>query len=314
MNKNKICGIYKIDNISNDHCYIGSSVQIGIRFQQHKLRLRKGTHHSVYLQRAWDRYGKDSFVFSIIEECAKEDIVEREQHYLDTIRPQYNIAIKANKPPIDPERSRKTMKRLWAEGRLEHRKKAVERIDPNTGEIKEYESATEAEQDGFMQQSVSACCAGIKASYANYYWQYIDGSTPESNTSYEKIFRNVIGSNTKKGDKVELSSFDQCHSAGFNYGKIRECCSGKRGRRTHKSYSWVYADEFNQSVAEGDKHRTFADAFYKAVVRTDPVTLDEVRYESQAAAKADGFDQRKVSMCCLGKRKTHGGYQWSFAL
>jgi predicted GIY-YIG superfamily endonuclease len=53
MNLNKTCGIYYIKNIINGKIYIGSSVQIGIRWQQHKAALRENKHHCIYLQHAW---------------------------------------------------------------------------------------------------------------------------------------------------------------------------------------------------------------------------------------------------------------------
>ena len=35
-----------------------------------------------------------------------------------------------------------------------------------------------------------------------------------------------------------------------------------------------------------------------------------VYYPSMQAAKKDGFDSAKISMCVNGKRKSHGGYEW----
>lgn len=35
-------------------------------------------------------------------------------------------------------------------------------------------------------------------------------------------------------------------------------------------------------------------------------------YESMIEAQKYGFTQANISACCLGKRKTHKGYKWSF--
>jgi group I intron endonuclease len=84
--------IYKITNLINDKCYIGSAIDPKTRFYVHKSHLRKNKHHSILLQRAWNKYGENSFIFEVIEECPADDLIIREQYYIDTIEPVYNIA------------------------------------------------------------------------------------------------------------------------------------------------------------------------------------------------------------------------------
>lgn len=52
--------------------------------------------------------------------------------------------------------------------------KAVEAIDPNTGEVvREFPSANEAERNGFTSISISRCCRGIKCKrHKGYIWRY----------------------------------------------------------------------------------------------------------------------------------------------
>jgi len=59
--------IYKITNTANGNFYIGSSVNVRRRFSVHQSDLRKGAHHCEPLQRAWNKYGPDCFVFEVIE-------------------------------------------------------------------------------------------------------------------------------------------------------------------------------------------------------------------------------------------------------
>jgi len=82
-------GIYKIVNKINNNLYIGSSKRLKRRWYIHKGQLRKNKHHSIYLQRAWNKYGEQAFEFIIIEET--ENLFEREQHWIDTLKPQYNV-------------------------------------------------------------------------------------------------------------------------------------------------------------------------------------------------------------------------------
>lgn len=78
-------GVYKIVNTSNNKCYIGSTNDFNTRFNEHLSYLKRNKHHSIYLQRAYNKYGADKFKFEIIEECISEKCIEREQFYLDTI-------------------------------------------------------------------------------------------------------------------------------------------------------------------------------------------------------------------------------------
>jgi group I intron endonuclease len=66
----KICGIYCIRNKINGKVYIGSSVDIHARWRTHRYELRGGGHHSIALQRAWDKYGREAFAFEVLEEIA----------------------------------------------------------------------------------------------------------------------------------------------------------------------------------------------------------------------------------------------------
>jgi group I intron endonuclease len=90
-----ISGIYAIVNTLNGKRYVGSAVNIYKRRDRHFSDLGRGQHHSQYLQRAYDKYGGDQFTFHVIEQCDKSLLIEREQYYIDTLRPEYNVAPKA---------------------------------------------------------------------------------------------------------------------------------------------------------------------------------------------------------------------------
>lgn len=75
---------YVIRNISNGKIYVGSSVDSRKRFWEHRKMLRSNTHHSIALQRAWNKYGEDFFKFEVLEVFnTKEEIRNAEQLLLD---------------------------------------------------------------------------------------------------------------------------------------------------------------------------------------------------------------------------------------
>ena len=88
-------GIYRIKNLKNKKCYYGSSKNIEKRWRTHLNNLKNGKHHNVHLQRSWDKYGEDNFVFELVEECGETILLELEQKYLD-LNPEFNIGVKSS--------------------------------------------------------------------------------------------------------------------------------------------------------------------------------------------------------------------------
>jgi group I intron endonuclease len=97
-------GIYLIKNIANNKVYVGSAINIDKRWSLHKRELKEGNHHSCLLQRAWDKYGEQSFKFEILEEVANpQHLLAYEQVYLDYYKSYeddkgYNICKVAGSP------------------------------------------------------------------------------------------------------------------------------------------------------------------------------------------------------------------------
>lgn len=78
-------GIYKITCASNNKIYVGSAVCLNKRKWRHLSNLRLNIHDNIYLQRAFIKYGEQNFKFEVIETCERENLIKREQHYLDTL-------------------------------------------------------------------------------------------------------------------------------------------------------------------------------------------------------------------------------------
>ena len=59
---------------------------------EHKYYLNLNRHHSGHLQNAWNKYGADNFKFEILEYCTEEIMLDKEQEYLDKLKPAYNVS------------------------------------------------------------------------------------------------------------------------------------------------------------------------------------------------------------------------------
>lgn len=83
-------GIYKITNLTNQKIYIGQSVHIERRWQEHKNK-----NNNSVIGKAIQKYGVNNFLFEIIEECEIQDLSQREKywinHYNSLVPYGYNI-------------------------------------------------------------------------------------------------------------------------------------------------------------------------------------------------------------------------------
>jgi len=83
--------IYAIVNTKTFDMYVGSSVDVARRWTRHNHDLRKNIHACRHLQNAYHKYGETAFDWEIIETVdRKEDLIPREQVWLDFFRPAYN--------------------------------------------------------------------------------------------------------------------------------------------------------------------------------------------------------------------------------
>lgn len=90
-------GIYQILNTKNGKFYIGSSKNLRKRCKTHFSNLRKNKHKNIILQQAFNKYGIEAFNFNIIEKVEDfNNLIIREQYYIDTLNPKYNINKIAN--------------------------------------------------------------------------------------------------------------------------------------------------------------------------------------------------------------------------
>lgn len=117
-------GIYQIKNKINNKSYIGSSSRLKFRWSRHLTDLKCNIHHSLALQRACNKYGIDSFEFIVLEYCKDDELLQKEQYYLDVLKPEYNICkiagncagVKHSTETI--EKRRTTLINLWEKKEL----------------------------------------------------------------------------------------------------------------------------------------------------------------------------------------------------
>jgi len=133
-NQNK-AGIYKWTNRINGKQYIGSSINLSERLSSYysttymEDALKRGISH---IYRALLKNGHSKFSLEILEYCSPDKCLEREDLYLSSLKPEYNINKKATAPFLGRKHSGKT-KQILSDANTslffnKLKKKSVEKI------------------------------------------------------------------------------------------------------------------------------------------------------------------------------------------
>ena len=84
--------VYKWVNTLTKECYIGSSVDLSRRILYYfNIKYMTNYKSKSIIYSALLKYGHKVFKLEILEYCDKELVVEREQYYINTLKPRYNI-------------------------------------------------------------------------------------------------------------------------------------------------------------------------------------------------------------------------------
>ena len=83
MAKRSKCGVYKIYCTENNKIYIGSTIDHIQRWASHRSMLSKNKHGNRHLQNAYNKFGKESFKYSLLEICKRNELVAKEQFWID---------------------------------------------------------------------------------------------------------------------------------------------------------------------------------------------------------------------------------------
>lgn len=90
-NKGK-SGVYKWTNLTNGKSYVGSSVNLSRRLAQYyNINILTKYRHNSRIHKGILKYGYSNFKLDILEYCDRKDTINREQYYMDTFKPEYNI-------------------------------------------------------------------------------------------------------------------------------------------------------------------------------------------------------------------------------
>lgn len=97
-NKGK-SGIYKWINLRSGNSYIGGSINLGKRLKSYYSYSHiTDSRRNMVIHKALLKYGYSNFKLEILEYCNKDEVLSREQYYLDLLKPEYNSLKIAGSP------------------------------------------------------------------------------------------------------------------------------------------------------------------------------------------------------------------------
>jgi hypothetical protein len=326
MAKNKICGIYCIENLINNKKYIGQSIDINQRWRTHKSELNNNKHYNIQLQRAWNKYGNKNFNFYIIENCDYMCIDEREKFYIakyNTYKNGYNRDLGGSKDKdVSPDFGKKiSQARLnkTADEKYEIMKANIKahefesipvyQIDLNGNIVKLWSSARRAGKElNIIQSVIWTCLNKTRKTYKGYIWLY-ESEIEEfnlndyinQNTQAKKIYQfNFDGELIKEWD-----SSNETTKYGFDPSAVIKCCKEKC--LFHKGFIWSYSRHVKSEIIDKIKE--------KQSIKIFNINLDYLfsTYDQKEASKLTGVSVASISLCLNGKINKTKGYIFKYA-
>lgn len=163
-------GLYEIVCKKNSKRYIGASNSVNRRLNEHKTSLRRGLHSNRNLQKDFDFYKEQNFLFQKISlelDCEKKELFIKEKNLIAkySVECLYNI----NKKPFAGQNHSDSVKKSIS----------IENIGKSNKERKKplflnaifYESITEAyEKTGIHRRLIRERCNSQEPKWVSYQW------------------------------------------------------------------------------------------------------------------------------------------------
>ena len=131
----KISGVYKITNTITGDFYIGSSKNVKKRWAAHKWSSRWKRFPNNPMYQDMQKYGVDKFEFEILAEVEEDSLKEKEQQFIETLKPTYN---NINAKGLDIERKKEYYKEYHKTDKYKEYQKEYHKTDKYKEHQKEF--------------------------------------------------------------------------------------------------------------------------------------------------------------------------------
>lgn len=240
-------GIYQIKNIITGKSYIGLSINIEKRWQQHKSALNKNKHCNNKLQNAWNKDGANNFQWIVLEECEYKDCFNKEIYYIrlyNSFNQGYNLTEGGDK------------------GCSEYWEKPVYVYDLSGNFVTDFRSRAEAERQ-LECHSIKECClktCNRGYSKTNQTWYQYSYEFKEKMSPF--VFKGKMKQVYQLNQKGEvLKTFDSGSNACRAVGADPRCHNLRDAIKTHKmwhGYYWDYVENHSDGWEPYDEYKIIA--------------------------------------------------------
>ncbi len=148
-------GIYTITCVPNNKIYVGHTENSGNRAAKHINLLRTNKHYIEELQKDWNKYGENSFLFDMLTECEK-DLLFSEEHFWCNLLNTHDPKIGYNIQPTNPYGIGKHSEQTRIK-RSKSLSKAIVLLDNNGKFVRYYDSIKSASKDLNVSDSGITC-------------------------------------------------------------------------------------------------------------------------------------------------------------
>jgi len=286
--KHFTCGIYGIIT-PNNSIYIGSSIKIEQRFSEHKSMLKYGRHHSIRLQRAFNKHGKN-LKFKIIHRCIPEDLNKKEQEYIDKFGAKLNTTKFINNVWLNPETRLKIEAYYKTDKFKKERSKIAKNISTRWREVEcsngeKYKNLTDAARAfGIRASGMSHLVRthqigrlGVKFKYSNEEWK------PETTLS-ERLVKTRIKNGTLKHSEKSKKRMRKARAG------CKPTLKAIRNAAKTNSIPIIGVSIKNGKIVKYSSTRKAAENHHKKSIRTA---------------------QAQICKCIYGVKNIAYGYKWA---
>ena len=285
--------IYKATNKINGKSYVGQTCDFHSRVWQHQRCYEK---EDCDFHRAIKEFGFDNFSWEIIETCESEDrACELEKYYIEkfnTYRDGYNMTKGGKGAPY-------------------HNARAVVLLTLDGQYIKRYDSAMDAEIDGFHNADVLLNCKGKRRQTKGYMFMFEDEYESNGAKAYIKPKPNGMRSIIQcdmEGNFIQ--KFKSLQEAARITGTNRTTISGVLSN-TYKSangYIFVYEEDFPIKDLSIYKKRKKG----RKIAQVDAKSGEIIRVFDRIseAGESLGVNYKAIHKVIDKEGRTAYGYKW----
>ncbi len=270
----EICGIYTITCIINGKIYVGYSNDIEKRFKEHRRELNNDIHTNDRLQKAWNKYGIDNFIFEVLEEYEAEFLSSMENWWCNMLN-SHNRNIGYNIQSTNPygkfSCSEETLEKIRkVKSTPEYKSKMSLKL---TGKKRSPEDVMKMSERAKGRKHSPETLSKMKG--------HKGGSGMKGMKHTEEVKKRISDAN--KGKKKSKEQVE----------KLRDKLIGRKASdETKDKLSISHSKTIIQMDLEGNFIREWRNA--------------------RIAAEFYNIHKSNIAKCCIGKKKTSAGFKWKY--